>query len=78
METTQVAVRLPTKQLEAIDRLVPKIRGSRSELIRRAIERYLYRLECEHEAAVYEELPLTDEELAFSRDPENWKSLPPW
>lgn len=77
-KTTQVAIRLPAGQLEAIDQLVPGTHPSRADVIRRALELYLYRLECERDARIYEAMPLTDEELAFSDDPENWKTMPPW
>lgn len=78
MTTTQIAVRLPARQVDAIDKLVPGTHGSRSELIRRAIDLYLYRLACEREAEILERMPLTDEELALSDDPENWKVMPSW
>jgi metal-responsive CopG/Arc/MetJ family transcriptional regulator len=78
METTQIALRLPTKQLKAIDKLAPGVHASRSDLIRRAIELYLYRLACEKDAAIYQAMPLTEEELAFARDPAVWKTWPKW
>lgn len=78
VETAQIALRLPTKQLEAVDRLVPGIHASRSDLIRRAIELYLYRLACERDAAIYEAMPLTEEELAFVNDPASWSTIPKW
>ena len=78
MTSTQIATRLPNEQVRAIDRLVPTLHGSRSEVIRRAIELYLYQLDCERDAAIYEAMPLTDEELAFADDPENWKVIPAW
>jgi Arc/MetJ-type ribon-helix-helix transcriptional regulator len=43
-------VRLPDDQVARIDRLVGVLLTSRSDVIRRAIELYLYRLACEHDA----------------------------
>jgi metal-responsive CopG/Arc/MetJ family transcriptional regulator len=76
--TTQIAVRLPDELLEQIDALVPSAHASRSEVIRRAIELYLYRLAAEHDAALYGRLPLTDAEIAFANDPESWVGSPAW
>jgi Ribbon-helix-helix protein, copG family len=75
--TTQLAVRISDEQMAAIDRLVPAVHGTRTELIRRAVELYLYRLECERDAQRYEELPLTPEELSMS-SAVNWSSAPAW
>ena len=69
-------MRLPAEQLEAIDALVPELHESRSELVRRAIELYLYRIACERDAAKYDEQPLTDQELAASRT--GWELTPKW
>lgn len=74
MTTVQVAVRLPAEQLARIDRLG----RSRSDVIRRALETYLYRLECERDARAYEEQPLTDAELSLADDPRGWKPTPAW
>jgi Arc/MetJ-type ribon-helix-helix transcriptional regulator len=76
--TVQVAVRLPVKQVEAIDALVGRRHGSRSDVIRRALELYLYRLACEHDAQRYAELPLTDSELALADDQRAWSATPAW
>jgi Arc/MetJ-type ribon-helix-helix transcriptional regulator len=76
--TIQVAVRLPEEQVKAIDELAVRRRGSRSEVIRRALDLYLYRLACEHDAQRYEELPLTDTELAFADDERGWSATPAW
>jgi len=76
MTTVQVAVRLPANLLQGIDKLVPATHSSRSEVIRRAVELYLYRLECERDAEILEQNPFTDEELALSQD--SWKVIPPW
>jgi Arc/MetJ-type ribon-helix-helix transcriptional regulator len=76
--TIQVAVRLPEEQIEAIDALVRNGRSSRSEVIRRAVELYLYRLACERDAQRYAELPLTEAELALSDDARGWSATPAW
>ena len=76
--TIQVAVRLPAEQVEAIDALIGRSHGSRSEVIRRALELYLYRLACEHDAQCYAEIPLTDAELALADDERGWSATPAW
>ncbi|MGH9157480.1 MAG: ribbon-helix-helix domain-containing protein [Acidimicrobiales bacterium] len=76
--TTQIAVRLPDAQLEAIDAIVPTRHKSRSEVIRRAIEFYLYRLACEQDAAAYEARPFDDGEMILADDPTAWNATPAW
>jgi Arc/MetJ-type ribon-helix-helix transcriptional regulator len=76
--TIQVAVRLPSDQVHAIDALVERGHASRSEVIRRALELYLYRLACEHDARRYAELPLTDTELTLADDEQGWSGTPRW
>ena len=76
--TTQVAVRLPDDLVARVDELVPTAHPSRSDVIRRAIELYLYRLSCERDAHRYEEVPLTDRELALADDPHGWDFTPAW
>ena len=78
MTPSQIAVRLPKELLEAIDELVPSVHASRSEVIRRAIDVYLYRLACERDAARYDAVPLTDSELALADDRRAWQSAPEW
>ena len=78
MTTVQIAIRLPAEQMAGIDAAVPEFHESRSQLVRRAVELYLYRLACERDADRYESLPMTDDEMAFSDDPENWKLTPAW
>lgn len=78
MTTTQVAVRLPADQLEQIDRLVGVVHASRSDVIRRAVELYIDRLACEHDARAYEREPLSDAELPLANDPNAWKGTPTW
>jgi hypothetical protein len=76
--TVQLAIRLPDDLICRLDSLIPEKHTTRSEAVRRAIELYLYRLACEHDAQLYERLPLTDSELALSDDPESWTKTPPW
>ena len=76
--TTQIAVRLPAELISLLDALVPATHPSRSEAVRRAIELYLYRLDCEHDARAYERLPLTNAELSLAEDPDAWSDTPPW
>ncbi|MGH9028112.1 MAG: ribbon-helix-helix domain-containing protein [Acidimicrobiales bacterium] len=78
MTSTQLAVRLPSELVDQLDRLVPGAHVSRSDAVRRAIELYLYRLAAEHDAAVYDEMPLTDAELSFADDHETWSGAPKW
>jgi len=74
----QVAVRLPDDLIDQLDALVPATHPSRSEAVRRAIELYLYRLACEHDARQYARLPLSDAELSLADDPDAWSDTPPW
>jgi predicted transcriptional regulator len=76
--TTQIALRLPDELVEQIDRLVPATHESRSAVIRRAIELYLTWMANEHDAAIYELLPLSDAELALADDPASWAEAPAW
>ncbi len=76
--TVQVAVRLPDELISSLDALVPTVHSSRSEAVRRAIELYVYRLACEHDARQYERLPLLDAELALADAPDAWSDMPPW
>jgi len=78
MTTTQIAVRLPSDLVDRLDHLVPAPHASRSEAIRRAVELYLYWLAAEHDAAVYDRLPLTDAEISFTDSPEAWSDTPQW
>lgn len=76
--TPQVAVRLPADLISRLDSLVPNTHPSRSEAIRRALELYLYWLDCEHDARQYERIPLTDSELSMTDDPDAWSDTPAW
>ena len=76
--TVQIAVRLPDAMVEQLDELVAGGHQSRSEAVRRAIELYLYRIHCERDARRYDELPLTDVELALADAPGSWDETPSW
>jgi metal-responsive CopG/Arc/MetJ family transcriptional regulator len=76
--TVQVAVRLPEDLIASLDALVPSAHQSRSEAIRRAIEVYLAWLANERDAAIYDRLALTDDELAFADSPDAWAGTPAW
>ena len=78
MTTTQVTVRLPSKQVERVDALVGSSHESRSAVIRAAPGLYLHRLECESDARRYEAVPLTEAELALGDDPQSWQATPAW
>ena len=75
---SQVAVRLPDNLIRAVDDAAGRLHSTRSELIRRPLELYVHRLTSEHDASVYDQLPLTDMELALADDPEGWSATPQW
>jgi metal-responsive CopG/Arc/MetJ family transcriptional regulator len=76
--TVQIAVRLPEELISQLDALVPGAHESRSQAVRRAIEVYLAWLANERDAAIYERLLLTDEELALADSPDAWVGTPAW
>lgn len=76
--TVQLAVRVPSQLLAALDDLVPERHASRAAAVRAAVEGHLYRVACERDAQRYAEQPLTDDELAFADDPDAWSAVPPW
>jgi Arc/MetJ-type ribon-helix-helix transcriptional regulator len=76
--TVQIAVRLPEDLIAQLDALVPGAHESRSQAVRRAIEVYLSWLANERDAAIYDRLPLTDDELAFADSPAAWAGTPAW
>ena len=78
MTTTQIAVRLPADLVRQLDDLVPVAHQSRSSAIRRAVELYVRALASEHDAAVYDRVPLTDAELSFVDDADAWSATPAW
>ncbi len=75
---TQIAVRVPDELVERLDELVPVAHPNRSDAVRRAIELYLHRLASERDAAIYDLVPLSDDELALVDDPEAWNGAPSW
>lgn len=74
----QVALRLPDQLIEEVDDVAARMQSTRSDVIRRALEQFLYRLACERDAAIYERQPLTDAELALADDPDGWSTTPSW
>ena len=58
--------------------MTDRIHATLSDVSRRALELYLYRLACERDAAVYERLPLTGAELTLADDLEGWSTTPQW
>ena len=76
--TVQIALRLPEEQLSRIDQIVNTTSSSRSEVIRLAVNDYLYRLACETDAAKYQLNPMTDSELGLADTPNSWDSTPSW
>ena len=73
--TVQIAVRLPEALVQQIDELAGT---TRSEAVRRALEAYVYRLQCERDAQIYARRPLTPSELAMADDPNGWEATPSW
>lgn len=76
--TIQMAIRLPDELVSRLDALVPQVHGTRSDAVRRSIELYLYRLACEQDADRYDQLPLSEEELALADDPDPWSGTASW
>ena len=74
----QVAVRLPDRMVDEIDDVAGAQHATRSEVIRKALELYIYRLACERDAAAYQGQPLTDAELVLADDPDAWSPTPEW
>ncbi|MFN2581199.1 MAG: ribbon-helix-helix domain-containing protein [Candidatus Dormibacteria bacterium] len=74
----QVALRLPDRLMDEVDSVAAARNATRSDVIRAALEQYLYRLACERDAAIYEGQPLTDKELALADDPDGWSITPQW
>ena len=73
-----MALRLSDDLLRQLDELVSSTHPSRSDAVRRAIEIYLYRLACDRDAQRYQDVRLTEAELAFSDDSAAWSGTPPW
>lgn len=76
--TTQIAVRLPDDLVARLDALVPLTQGTRSSLVRAALESYISRMLNERDADIYERHPVSDAELALADDDRSWEATPPW
>lgn len=64
--STQIAVRLPDELVSRLDRAGSTFQRTRADVVRTALDAYLYRLECEHDATIYRQTPLTDDEMAVA------------
>lgn len=68
---TQVTIRLADGLVSELDVVAGEIRSTRSGVIRRAVEHYLYGLACERDVELLDQLPLTVGESALLRGPAN-------
>ena len=68
---TQVTVRLADGLVSELDVVAGEIQSTRSGIIRRALEHYLYGLACERDVSRYQQLPLSVGESALLRGPVN-------
>lgn len=66
MTMTMLSFRADEEDVNRIRQWSERLGVERSELMREALRRHLARLAAEHEAALYESHPLTDEELALA------------
>lgn len=66
---TQVTVRLADGLVSELDSVAGEIRSTRSGVIRRAVEHYLYGLACERDVSLLDQLPLSADESAMLRGP---------
>ncbi len=66
---TQITVRLADGLVSEIDSVAGEIRSTRSGVIRRAVEHYLYGLACERDMSLLDQLPLSVDESAMLRGP---------
>ena len=64
---TMVSFRADDEQIAELRRWSDELGVERSQLLRDALHRYLLRLQSEREAAIYEQIPLADEEVAVSQ-----------
>jgi hypothetical protein len=71
-------IRIPAELVSRLDALVPRVHADRSDVQRRAVELSLHRLGSEADAARYELVPVSDEELALADDPAAWRGRPAW
>ena len=68
---TQVTIRLADGLVTELDVVAGEIRSTRSGVIRRAVEHYLYGLACERDVSLLDQLPLSMGESALLRGPAN-------
>lgn len=66
---TQVTVRLADALVSELDVVAGEIRSTRSGVIRRAVEHYLYGLACERDVSLLDQVPLTASEASLLRGP---------
>ena len=66
MTMTMLSFRADEEDVNRIRQWSQRLGVERSELMREALRRHLARLAAEHEVALYEAHPLTDEELALA------------
>ena len=66
---TQVTLRLADTLVSELDVVAGEISSTRSGVIRRAVEHYLYTLACERDVSLYEQLPLSADEALLLRGP---------
>ena len=66
---TQVTIRLADTLVSELDEVAGEIRSTRSGVIRRAVEHYLYGLACERDVSLYEQQPLSASEAVLLRGP---------
>ena len=66
---TQVTIRLADGLVSELDVVAGEIRSTRSGVIRRAVEHYLYGLACERDVSLLDQLPLSVDESALLRGP---------
>ena len=68
---TTVTIRLADTLVSELDVVAGEIRSTRSGVIRRAVEHYLYGLACERDVSLLDQLPLSMSESALLRGPAN-------
>ena len=68
---TQVTVRLADGLVSELDEVAGEIQSTRSGVIRRAVEHYLYGLACERDVSLIDQLPLSVGESTMLRGPAN-------
>ena len=66
---TQVTIRLADGLVSELDVVAGEIRSTRSGVIRRAVEHYLYGLACERDVSLLDRLPLSMDESPLQRGP---------